>query len=58
MKTYAEVLIGSSLGAGDELGYFESGGADLIMLCSNGNVNIVAEKDKHHNQGNKMAFLA
>lgn len=50
--------IGSSLGAGDELGYFESGGSDLIMLCSNSNVNIVAEKNKHHNQGNKMAFLA
>ena len=50
--------IGSSLSGGDELGYFESGGADLIMLCSNSNINIVAEKGKHHKQGTRMAFLA
>lgn len=50
--------VGSSLNAGDELGYYESGGADLLMFFSSSKIKFIAEVGKHYKQGEGMAILS
>lgn len=46
--------VGSTLTKGEEFGFFQFGGSDIIMLFQKGRVNITAEKGKHYNQGEKI----
>ncbi len=48
--------VGAELAKGEEFGYFQFGGSDIIMLFSQkGKVSFTADIDKHYKQGQQIA---
>ena len=49
--------VGTELAKGDEFGFFQFGGSDIIMIFEPNRVRFTAEVDKHHLQGAKLGEL-
>jgi phosphatidylserine decarboxylase len=50
--------VGAELAKGEEFGFFQFGGSDIIMLFQPDRVRFSAEVDKHYLQGQKIAEAA
>lgn len=51
----SNVNIGMPLSKGEEVGSFEGGGADIIMVFANNNIKFTKEIGKHYKQGEEVA---
>jgi phosphatidylserine decarboxylase len=46
--------VGAELAKGEEFGFFQFGGSDIIMVFQPNRVRFTAEVDKHHLQGEQI----
>jgi phosphatidylserine decarboxylase len=46
--------VGAELSKGEEFGFFQFGGSDIILLFQPDRVRLTAEVDKHYLQGQKI----